>query len=70
MLDYETIKKNAGKTIKIDGHSTDAWRLAEIMTAIGFDKEASKFKGIHYGLDGKITEGVVKFLNGTTVYIN
>ena len=68
MIDYNTIKNNSGKTIKIKKHSSDTFKLAEMIDAVGFEKE-SKFKSRMFQGYHQIMSGFVVFINKCTVEI-
>ena len=69
MINFNTIKENANKTLEIKKNSPDSWKLGEIMTAIAFDKLGSDFEWSQKNLDVQITKGYVKFNNKCIIKI-
>ncbi len=55
MLDYNTIKENPDKNIQVKRHSADAWKLGEIVSAVGYVEDKSEFTftsdGRHMAID-------------------
>ena len=69
MIYYNEIKHNSGKTLVAKKGSADTYRLAEMIGAIGFDKEKSNFRMVNFGGDFRVESGYVMFLNGTKVEV-
>jgi len=62
MIDLDTIKQNANKTLEIQKNSIDTWKLGEIIMAIALGK-------FENDLTIKITNGCVEFNNGCIIKI-
>lgn len=68
MIDYNTIKNNPDKTVRIKKYSADTFKLAEMVDAIGCEKE-SKFKMRMFQGYHQIMSGFVVFINQCKVEI-
>ena len=66
-MDYSDIKMR--KNISIAKNSVDSWKLGEMIIALGYDKEKSKFTATQKGFDLRVNDGVVVFNNGAVVQI-
>lgn len=67
MLDYNRIKTENNICIKIG--SADTFRLAEMMGAIGFNKDSSCFVLGAVNGQSHIEKGIVIFENGSSVSV-
>lgn len=69
MLNYNIIKQNESKEVFIKKYSADSWRLGEIVTAIGINKDRSNFTWSRCGLDTRVDTGFIVFDNNCRVSI-
>ena len=68
-IDYNVILKNRDKEFSIEEDSADSLRLGEILGAIGYDKEKSKFCWQRRDMCTQIMHGHVVFKNGVKVTV-